>query len=201
MRARKRYYQILQVPRDAPPADVKKAYRALAKRLHPDRLRDPELARKAEDKLKEINAAWNEYLAILKNGGEDARHPHPRHRGGRDSAERSAHPASDDEEDWSSQQAGSAKARGAYRHSGHSSRERYRAERARAARDRVERERRAREQADQVRRDREAELYEFRAYEGERLSRLVRVALAGVAAPFGMCLVLLVAFLLFLSFR
>ena len=70
MKQRKRYHQVLGVSKDASPAEVKRAYRALAKRLHPDRLRGSSAAN-AEEHLKEINAAWNEYRMVLKQGGEE----------------------------------------------------------------------------------------------------------------------------------
>lgn len=49
----KDYYQILGVPRDASEADIQKAFRALARKFHPDVSKDP----KAEDRFKEINEA------------------------------------------------------------------------------------------------------------------------------------------------
>ena len=53
------YYEILGVPRDATPDDVKRAYRKLARRYHPDANRDdPDAA----ERFKEINAA-NEVLS------------------------------------------------------------------------------------------------------------------------------------------
>src|SRR5919206_4109234 len=48
-------YDILGVPRSATEADIKKAYRKLAKSYHPDRNKsDP----KAKDKFAEVNAAY-----------------------------------------------------------------------------------------------------------------------------------------------
>src|SRR5919206_2849196 len=48
-------YDILGVPRSATEADIKKAYRKLAKSYHPDRNKsDP----KAKDKFSEVNAAY-----------------------------------------------------------------------------------------------------------------------------------------------
>src|SRR5699024_8517148 len=61
-RKRRSYHHVLGVARDAPPDEVKRAYRELAKRFHPDRVLDPDAAREAEERLKEINAAWNDYL-------------------------------------------------------------------------------------------------------------------------------------------
>ncbi|MGH6942703.1 MAG: DnaJ domain-containing protein, partial [Geminicoccaceae bacterium] len=48
-------YRVLNLPRDADPAAIKRAYRALAKRLHPDRNPgDPE----AERRFKDITQAY-----------------------------------------------------------------------------------------------------------------------------------------------
>ncbi|WP_054759350.1 DnaJ C-terminal domain-containing protein [Methylomonas koyamae] len=50
----KDYYQILGVSRDAALADIKKAYRKLARKYHPDISKEPD----AEAKMKEINEAY-----------------------------------------------------------------------------------------------------------------------------------------------
>jgi curved DNA-binding protein len=54
----KDYYKILGVPRDASEADIKKAFRKLARQYHPDVAKDKKTA---EEKFKEINEA-NEVL-------------------------------------------------------------------------------------------------------------------------------------------
>jgi molecular chaperone DnaJ len=50
----KDYYEILGVPKGASPDQIKKAYRELALKYHPDRNKDPS----ATEKFKEINAAY-----------------------------------------------------------------------------------------------------------------------------------------------
>lgn len=50
------YYEILGVPRDASESDIKKAYRRLARKWHPDRVEESERA-EAEAKFKRINEA------------------------------------------------------------------------------------------------------------------------------------------------
>jgi len=48
------YYEILGVPRNATQEEIKKAYRRLARKYHPDFNKDPE----AQEKFKEINEAY-----------------------------------------------------------------------------------------------------------------------------------------------
>ncbi len=50
----KDYYQVLDVSRDAPEADIKKAYRKLARKFHPDISKEEN----AEARMKEINEAY-----------------------------------------------------------------------------------------------------------------------------------------------
>lgn len=53
-------YKILGVSPDATDDEVKKAYRNLARKYHPDKYRDSDLADLASEKMKEINTAYEE---------------------------------------------------------------------------------------------------------------------------------------------
>jgi molecular chaperone DnaJ len=53
--AKRDYYKVLDVARDAPEADIKKAYRRLAMKLHPDRNPDDKTA---EEQFKEVKEAY-----------------------------------------------------------------------------------------------------------------------------------------------
>ncbi len=54
--AKRDYYEILGISRDASPEDIKKAYRRLAVKYHPDR--NPDNSKEAEDKFKEVSEAY-----------------------------------------------------------------------------------------------------------------------------------------------
>ncbi len=53
---KKDYYEILGVPRNATPEEIKKAYKRLALKYHPDR--NPQNKKEAEEKFREISEAY-----------------------------------------------------------------------------------------------------------------------------------------------
>lgn len=64
-------YSVLGVSPDATDEEVKKAYRALARKYHPDKYADSDLAELAGEKMKEINAAY-EQIQKMRAGGTGA---------------------------------------------------------------------------------------------------------------------------------
>lgn len=61
-------YEVLGVSPNATEAEVKAAYRELAKKYHPDNYQDSPLADLAEEKMKEVNEAYDAILQEKKNG-------------------------------------------------------------------------------------------------------------------------------------
>jgi molecular chaperone DnaJ len=57
MATKRDYYEILGVDRGASPEEIKKAYRNLCLRYHPDRV-PPQQKKEAEEKFKEISEAY-----------------------------------------------------------------------------------------------------------------------------------------------
>ncbi len=60
--AKRDYYEILDISRNASPEEIKKAYRRLAVKYHPDKNR--ENSKEAEEKFKEVSEAYK----ILSDG-------------------------------------------------------------------------------------------------------------------------------------
>jgi molecular chaperone DnaJ len=68
--AKKDYYETLGVPRNAGDEDIKKAYRKLAMKYHPDR-NQGEAAKTAEEKFKEVKEAYEVLSDSGKRGAYD----------------------------------------------------------------------------------------------------------------------------------
>lgn len=62
-------YSVLGVPRTATDEEIKKAYRELARKYHPDNYAGSDLADVAEEKMKEINEAYEAIQQERKGGG------------------------------------------------------------------------------------------------------------------------------------
>ena len=65
------YYEVLGVAKDASKNDIKKAYRKLAQKYHPDRNKEPN----AEDKFKEISKAYDTLYDDKKRAAYDNPQP------------------------------------------------------------------------------------------------------------------------------
>ena len=62
-------YKILGVPNNATDDEVKKAYRELVRKYHPDNYHDNPLSDLAEDKMKEVNEAYEAITKMREGGG------------------------------------------------------------------------------------------------------------------------------------
>lgn len=63
-------YEVLGVPRNASEQEVKAAYKELVKKYHPDQYQGNPLAEFAEEKMAEINAAYDEIINHKRSGGD-----------------------------------------------------------------------------------------------------------------------------------
>jgi len=62
-------YQVLGIDRNAGEDEIKKSYRELAKKYHPDNYAGNELADLAAEKMKEINEAYDRVMKEREGGG------------------------------------------------------------------------------------------------------------------------------------
>jgi curved DNA-binding protein CbpA len=65
-------YKVLGVSPTATDDEVKQAYRTLVKKYHPDKYAGSPLQDVASEKMKEVNAAYDEITSMRKNGGSSA---------------------------------------------------------------------------------------------------------------------------------
>ena len=75
-------YKILGVSPDATDDEIKTAYRNLARKYHPDKYRDSDLAEMAGEKMKEINAAYDEIQKIRSGKATAGQNPYGGYNGG-----------------------------------------------------------------------------------------------------------------------
>ncbi len=66
-------YKVLGVSRDATDDEIKKAYRELARKYHPDNYANSPIADLAEEKMKEINTAYSDIQKARAEGGGASR--------------------------------------------------------------------------------------------------------------------------------
>ncbi|HEY8350890.1 MAG TPA: DnaJ domain-containing protein [Clostridia bacterium] len=62
-------YEVLGIREGASEEEIKKAYRELVKKYHPDQYRDNPLSKLAEEKLAEINEAYDYLMKNVSSGG------------------------------------------------------------------------------------------------------------------------------------
>ena len=65
-------YEVLGVPRTATPDEIKTAYRALAKKYHPDNYTDSPLSDVANEKMAEINEAYDAIVSGQAQAGSQS---------------------------------------------------------------------------------------------------------------------------------
>lgn len=75
-------YSVIGVPQSASDEEVKKAYRDLARKYHPDNYHDNPLSELAQEKMKEINEAYDQIMRIRDGSAQGSRQDYNRSSGG-----------------------------------------------------------------------------------------------------------------------
>lgn len=75
----KKYYDLLEVTTESSKEDIKRAYKVLVKKYHPDKYVDNDLYHLAAEKMKEINEAYeyfkgNDFKHCIENEVEDVKY-------------------------------------------------------------------------------------------------------------------------------
>ncbi len=78
-------YKVLGVSEDATDEEIKKAYRDLVRKYHPDKYVDNPLADVASEKMKEINAAYDQITKERKEGKQRSSYSQGSYYGGQNS--------------------------------------------------------------------------------------------------------------------
>ncbi|KAF2492546.1 DnaJ-domain-containing protein [Lophium mytilinum] len=68
-------YTVLEVPQDATPQVIRRAYHALALKHHPDKIANPAFQKKGEKRFKEVQSAWEILSDPVKRAELDRRLP------------------------------------------------------------------------------------------------------------------------------
>ncbi len=142
----KDYYQILEITPDASPDAVKEQYRFLVQAWHPDKFPNPAQKLKAEEKLKEINEAYEILRNSAKRADYDNRIRYTRSNHQQEYRERTAPREPDDERRKKEEAARRAKEEQLQRE--RANRERVEAEKRRAVEEQLQRERKNRERVE-----------------------------------------------------
>ncbi len=80
-------YKVLGVSRDATDEEIKKAYRELARKYHPDNYVDNPLSDLVQEKMKEINEAYDQIQKMRSGGGSSSGRSYSSDEGGDYTAE------------------------------------------------------------------------------------------------------------------
>lgn len=67
-------YEVLEIKEGASEEEIKKAYRELVKKYHPDQYQDNPLSKLAEEKLREINEAYDYLMKSTGGPGREAKY-------------------------------------------------------------------------------------------------------------------------------